>query len=106
MRKIRHGLVSAIINTYASKSVRQLQELAMNNTRLEIPLIFSYDVIHGHKTVFPINLDMIFIEQSARTAAQDKYPLTVLIGYFHQWSLLHVIHVGDEYLNVLGKILG
>ncbi len=75
--KIRHGLVGGIISTYTPKAVRQLQELVINHTRLKIPLIFSYDVIHGHKTIFPINLamsatwDITLIEQSARIAAQE-----------------------------------
>ncbi|CAF3583271.1 unnamed protein product [Rotaria sordida] len=74
---IRNGLVGGVFNTYTPKAVRALQELAMNSTRLKIPLIFGYDVIHGHKTIFPISLgisttwDMALIEQSARIAAQE-----------------------------------
>ncbi|CAF5203840.1 unnamed protein product, partial [Rotaria magnacalcarata] len=74
---IRHGLVGGVFNTYTPTAVRRLQELAINNTRLRIPLIFGYDVIHGHKTIFPIPLgmsttwDMALIEQSARIAAQE-----------------------------------
>ena len=75
--KIRQGLAGAVINSYTPKAVRSIQELAVNHSRLKIPLIFSYDVIHGHKTIFPINLglsatwDLALIEQSARTAAQE-----------------------------------
>jgi beta-glucosidase len=75
--KIRHGLIGGILNTYTPKAVRILQELAINSTRLKIPLIFGFDVIHGHKTIFPINLgmsaswDLALIEQSARIAAQE-----------------------------------
>ncbi len=75
--KIRRGLIGAIANTYTPKAVRILQELAINNTRLKIPLIFGFDVIHGHKTIFPINLgmsaswDLALIEQSTRIAAQE-----------------------------------
>ncbi|CAF4575672.1 unnamed protein product [Rotaria sp. Silwood1] len=74
---IRRGLIGGVFNTYTPKAVRPLQELAMNSTRLKIPLIFGYDVIHGHKTIFPIPLgisttwDMALIEQSARIAAQE-----------------------------------
>lgn len=74
---IRNGLVGGVFNTYTPKAVRTLQELAMNNTRLKIPLIFGYDVIHGHRTIFPISLgmsttwDMALIEQSARIAATE-----------------------------------
>jgi beta-glucosidase len=74
---IRRGLIGGVFNTYTPKAVRPLQELAVNSTRLKIPLIFGYDVIHGHKTIFPISLglsttwDMALIEQSARIAAQE-----------------------------------
>jgi beta-glucosidase len=75
--KIRRGEIGAILNTYTPKAVRILQEFAINDTRLKIPLIFGFDVIHGHKTIFPINLgmsaswDLALIEQSARIAAQE-----------------------------------
>jgi beta-glucosidase len=74
---IRNGLIGGVFNTFTPKAVRPLQELAINNTRLKIPLIFGYDVIHGHRTIFPISLgmsttwDMALIEQSARIAAQE-----------------------------------
>ncbi len=75
--KIRHGIIGGVFNAYTPDAVRMLQVLAMNNTRLKIPLIFADDVIHGHKTIFPINLgmsaswDLALIEQSARIAAQE-----------------------------------
>lgn len=74
---IRKGSVGGVFNTYTASAVRRLQDLAMNYTRLKIPLIFGYDVIHGHKTTFPIPLgmsatwDLALIEQSARIAAQE-----------------------------------
>ena len=74
---IRQGRIGGVFNTFTPKGVRPLQELAMNNTRLKIPLIFGYDVIHGHRTIFPISLgmsttwDMAVIETSARIAAQE-----------------------------------
>ena len=74
---IRHGLIGGVFNTYTPKAVRALQEIAINNTRLKIPLIFGYDVIHGHKTIFPISLgmsttwNMTLIEQSAHIAARE-----------------------------------
>ena len=77
IEKIRRGEIGGVFNTYTPKAVRILQELAINSTRLKIPLIFGYDVIHGHKTIFPINLgmsaswDLALIEQSARIAAQE-----------------------------------
>jgi beta-glucosidase len=57
--------------------VRELQRMAVEESRLKIPLIFGYDVIHGHRTIFPIPLaqacswDLEAIEQSERIAAQE-----------------------------------
>ena len=75
--KIRRGGLGGILNTYTPKAVRQLQDLAINSTRLKIPFIFGFDVIHGHKTIFPVPLgmsatwNMTLIEQSARIAARE-----------------------------------
>jgi len=75
--KIKKGLVGGLFGIYGPEKVRQAQDLAVKNSRLHIPLIFGLDVIHGHKTVFPIPLglscswDMALIEKSARVAATE-----------------------------------
>ncbi|RYY30575.1 MAG: beta-glucosidase BglX [Chitinophagaceae bacterium] len=75
--KIRKGLVGGVFNTYTPVAVRKLQEIAVNNTRLKIPLLFGYDVVHGHRTIFPIPLglsaswDTMLIERTARAAAEE-----------------------------------
>src|SRR5687768_12152172 len=56
--KIKQGSVGGVFNTFTPIAVRKLQELAVNSTRLKIPLLFGYDVIHGHRTIFPINLGL------------------------------------------------
>ncbi|WP_236704846.1 glycoside hydrolase family 3 N-terminal domain-containing protein [Hymenobacter sp. AT01-02] len=74
---IRRGAVGSVLNTFTPKAARKLQEMAVKETRLHIPLIFGYDVIHGHRTIFPIALglasswDLTAIERSARIAAEE-----------------------------------
>ena len=74
---IRAGKVGNIFNAYTAGYTRELQKLAVENTRLKIPLMFGYDVIHGHRTIFPISLgeaaswDMEAVEKSARVSAQE-----------------------------------
>jgi beta-glucosidase len=74
---IKTGKVGAIFNAYTAKYTRVLQEIAVKETRLHIPLLFGYDVVHGHKTIFPIPLgeaaswDLEAIEKSARIAAEE-----------------------------------
>ncbi|MBO4742658.1 MAG: glycosyl hydrolase, partial [Bacteroidales bacterium] len=53
---IRAGRCGSIFNAYTAEYTRKLQEVAVNETRLGIPLLFGYDVIHGFRTIFPINL--------------------------------------------------
>jgi beta-glucosidase len=74
---IRAGRVGAIFNAYTADFTRELQTFAVEETRLGIPLLFGYDVIHGHRTIFPISLgeaaswDLAAIEKSARVAAAE-----------------------------------
>ncbi len=75
---IRRGLVGGVFNTFTPIAVRKLQEMALKESRLHIPLMFGYDVIHGHRTIFPIPLglaaswDLKAVEQSARIAAEES----------------------------------
>ncbi|WP_341838036.1 beta-glucosidase BglX [Chitinophaga pollutisoli] len=73
---ILSGACGAIFNAYTPQYTRMLQNMAMK-TRLKIPLLFGYDVVHGHKTIFPIPLgeactwDMVLMEKTARIAAEE-----------------------------------
>ncbi len=75
--KLAKGNVGGVFNTFTPVAVRKLQEMAVTKTRLKIPLIFGYDVIHGHRTIFPIPLgiaatwDLVAIEKSARIAGDE-----------------------------------
>jgi len=75
--KISKGQVGGLFGVIGEAKIRQAQELAVNNSRLKIPLLFGSDVIHGYKTTFPIPLglscswDMPMIERSARLAAEE-----------------------------------
>jgi beta-glucosidase len=74
--KFRKGHCGAILNVYTPAATRALQEIALQHTN-RIPLIFGYDVIHGHRTIFPIPLalacswNLELIELTARTAATE-----------------------------------
>ena len=75
--RIKNGLVGSMINLTSVAETREAQELAVKNSRLGIPMIFGYDVIHGFKTMFPIPLgesaswDLELIERSAAIAAKE-----------------------------------
>ncbi len=77
MDEIRKGNCGNIFNAHTAAYTRKLQKIAVEESRLHIPLLFGYDVIHGHKTIFPISLgesaswDMEAIEKSARVSAAE-----------------------------------
>jgi beta-glucosidase len=76
-KKVKAGQVGGFFSLSTPQKIRIAQELAVNNTRLKIPLIFGMDVIHGYKTAFPIPLgmsatwDMDLIKLSAQIAAEE-----------------------------------
>lgn len=73
--KIKAGNIGGIFSMSSPAKIRKAQELAINQSRLKIPIIFGMDVIHGYRTVFPIPLglaaswDMPLIRQTARISA-------------------------------------
>ncbi|HPF95910.1 MAG TPA: glycoside hydrolase family 3 N-terminal domain-containing protein [Mangrovimonas sp.] len=74
---IREGNMGGMLNAFTVKGTKDLQTIAVEDSRLGIPLLFGYDVIHGHRTIFPINLgmaaswDLKLIEESSRIAAEE-----------------------------------
>ena len=74
---LAQGLVGSMLNVVSAEATREAQRIAVEETRLGIPLIFGYDVIHGYQTMFPVPLgesaswDLDAIETSARFAAQE-----------------------------------
>ncbi|ATP57724.1 beta-glucosidase BglX [Pedobacter ginsengisoli] len=75
--KIKNGQVGGMFSFTTPQKIRKAQEIAVNESRLKIPIIFGQDVIHGYKTTFPIPLalsctwDMSLIQKTARIAAVE-----------------------------------
>jgi len=74
---IRKGLLGSTLNVRGAQRTNQVQRVAMNESRLKIPVLFGFDVIHGYRTIFPIPLaeasswDPSLAERSAAVAAQE-----------------------------------
>lgn len=74
---LKKGYVGSMLNVKGVKDVRALQKIAVEQTRLHIPLLFGFDVIHGYKTISPIPLaeaaswDLLAIKKSAAMAAEE-----------------------------------
>ncbi|WP_284651987.1 beta-glucosidase BglX [Flavobacterium terrisoli] len=77
-RKIEEGKVGGLFNIKSVQKIKEVQKIAVEKSRLKIPLLFGMDVIHGYETTFPIPLglsctwDMNLIKKSAQIAAQES----------------------------------
>ena len=77
VKKIQEGKVGGLFNIKSVAKIKAIQKVAVEESRLKIPLIFGMDVIHGYQTTFPIPLgmsciwDMGLVEKAARVAAQE-----------------------------------
>jgi beta-glucosidase len=75
---VRKGLVGSFLNVVGAQSTREIQRIAVEESRMKIPLIFGYDVIHGLRTIFPMPLaesctwDPDLLQRSARVAAIES----------------------------------
>ena len=92
---IRAGKVGSMLNVKGVAETREIQALALQS-RLKIPLLFSLDVIHGYKTVFPVPLgesaswDMGAIEQSAYIAAKEAAASGI------HWTFAPMVDIGRD----------
>ena len=74
-KNLRVGNIGSVLNLWGREATSALQKIALEETRLAIPLLFGLDILHGHKTIFPIPLaeaaafDPILWERTARAAA-------------------------------------
>ncbi len=77
LEMVRKGLLGSTLNVRGAQRTNQLQRVAVNESRLKIPVLFGFDVIHGYRTIFPIPLaeasswDPALAERSAAVAAQE-----------------------------------
>ena len=93
---IREGLVGSFLNIKTTEELIRLQKIAVEESRLGIPLIFGYDVIHGCRIIFPENLamscswDIDGVEEYARIAAEEA----AAFGY--HWTFSPMCDVSAE----------
>lgn len=77
LEMIKQGKVGSLLGVLGADNVNEAQRAAVENSRLKVPLIFGYDVIHGYRTIFPVpiasagSFDPQLIEQAERVAAKE-----------------------------------
>ena len=93
---LQKGWVGAMLNVKGANEVRTLQKIAVEQTRLGIPLLFGFDVIHGYKTISPIPLaeaaswDLQAIERSASVAAEEAAAVGI------NWTFAPMVDVAHD----------
>jgi beta-glucosidase len=93
---VKNGQVGAMLNINGVEYTHRLQEITLTETRLGIPLMFGYDVIHGYATIFPVPLaeacswDLDAIEKSARIAASEA------AAAGQQWTYAPMIDIARD----------
>ncbi|HET8934140.1 MAG TPA: glycoside hydrolase family 3 N-terminal domain-containing protein [Polyangiales bacterium] len=93
---IRAGKVGSFLGLWGADTTRRLQKIAVDETRLHIPLLFSFDVIHGLRTIFPVPLaeaaswNPELAEQTARAAAVEA------TAYGIHWTYAPMVDVARD----------
>ena len=96
MEMVARGEVGSVLNLVGAERIRQAQKLAVEETRLGIPLVFAYDVIHGYRTIFPIPLaeaaswNPDLVNRSARVAAVEASAAGL------QWTFAPMVDVSRD----------
>jgi hypothetical protein len=99
--RIKNGLLGSVLNVLGTEDVEKAQRYAVEQTRLGIPLIFAFDVIHGYRTIFPIpwlNLRAGTLKplNAQRVLRPLKPLLPVRTGPLHLWWISLMTRAGVE----------
>src|SRR3989440_11396544 len=93
---VRKGLLGSTLNVRGAERTNQLQRIAVTESRLKIPLIFGFDVIHGYRTIFPIPLgeasswDPAGVERAAGIAAAEARAAGV------HWTFAPIVDIARD----------
>ncbi|MEZ4699421.1 MAG: beta-glucosidase BglX [Rhodothermales bacterium] len=94
--EIRAGRVGSFFNIFGAETTKRLQRIAVEESRLGIPILFGADVIHGHRTVFPVPLgeaaswNLEAIERGARIAAVEASAAGI------QWTFAPMVDIARD----------
>ncbi len=93
---LEKGLIGSIFNATSVEGIRRMQQIAVEETRLGIPILFGQDVIHGYKTIFPIPLaeacswDLEMMQRTAEIAAIEAASDGI------NWTFAPMVDIGRD----------
>ncbi|MBV9623856.1 MAG: beta-glucosidase BglX [Acidobacteria bacterium] len=96
LEKVRQGKIGSLLGVLGAKNANDAQRVAVEDSRLKIPLILGFDVIHGFRTVFPVPLasagsfDLKLIEQAEQVAAKEATSAGV------KWTFAPMVDIGRD----------
>ena len=109
---IREGKVGSIFNIVGAKEVNRLQRMAVEETRLGLPLIVARDVIHGFRTIYPIPLGQAatwnpeLVEQASALTADEAVSVGIRWAFSPMVDVARDNHLGwGQYLAHLSMVL-
>ena len=94
--EVRAGRCGSMLNVVGADNTRAMQELAVNNTRLHIPLLFGLDVIHGFRTIFPINLGQAASWDPAAIEHADRIAATEAAAAGIHWTFAPMVDIARD----------
>ena len=96
MEQLRHGGIGSFLNIIGADTTRALQRIAVEQSRMHIPVIFALDVIHGMRTIFPVPLaeaaswDLLTTERAARIAASEAAAMGI------DWTFAPMVDIARD----------
>jgi len=95
-QSVRAGQVGSFLGLWGAEATRRAQDVAVRESRLKIPLIFGYDVIHGMRTIFPINLGMAATFDSAAVARAARIAAVEASAMGVHWTFAPMVDIARD----------
>ena len=95
-QQVREGKLGSFLGLYGAEATRRMQRIAVEESRLHIPLLFGYDVIHGMKTIFPVPLAMGATFDSAAAARMARVSAVEATAMGVHWTFAPMVDIARD----------
>jgi beta-glucosidase len=93
---LRAGRVGSFLNVFGADFTRELQHIAVTETRLKIPLLFAHDVIHGFRTIFPVPIAEAASFDSARAEYSARQSAIEATAHGLMWTFAPMVDIARD----------
>jgi beta-glucosidase len=94
--QIRAGQIGSMLGIFGAEATRRAQTVAVRESRLKIPLIFGHDVIHGMRTIFPVNLGLAATWDSAAVARAARIAAVEATAMGIHWTFAPMVDIARD----------